>query len=395
MNAETNKITITDRFIHPDILANEKIVAEARMVTNLLLMNTLGLLSASATFYFSRGLHPAFMLGFIFTASMAFSFIVSIILMRKYARFIFSAVLSIITMTSAIFVANALTGGPTTSPFNIILLLMPLIAFLSLGKKFGVVTVVFILIIQVSMFGIEFLGFEFPLLDLPFPLEVIENWCWILGYLLICQFIFFYEFNSGVLKQQLADKTDLFEHMACHDPLTGLDNRRSFYEKLEKAAFRTKRHQSIFALLYIDLDGFKPINDTYGHPIGDQVLAKISTRLLDNLRKIDTVARLGGDEFGILLEDIHSIDEAKNLCEKVARIIAQSMVVSDLNLSVRSSIGIVIYPSDSADLEELTRLADDAMYKAKAEKPKTAKQKTGCLGQAFLANNHELIIFKS
>jgi len=183
--------------------------------------------------------------------------------------------------------------------------------------------------------------------------------------------------------------------MACHDPLTGLDNRRSFYEKLEKAAFRAKRHQSIFALLYIDLDGFKPINDTYGHSIGDQVLEKISKRLQDNLRKIDTVARLGGDEFGILLEDVHTLDEVKSLCEKVARIIAQAMVIEELNLSVRSSIGIVIYPDDSPDIDELCKLADDAMYKAKSQKPKTAKEKAGCLGQAFFAQNQELLVFKS
>jgi diguanylate cyclase (GGDEF)-like protein len=163
----------------------------------------------------------------------------------------------------------------------------------------------------------------------------------------------------------------LVRHQASHDTLTGLPNRMLFRDRLQGAIQRTHRHHGLFALACIDIDGFKNVNDTHGHSVGDALLQEIAARLSAQLRGNDTVARLGGDEFALILEEINDQPLALQLCEKLCTLLGApySLVVNGCSIDVRigASIGVAPYvPSDRPDAEELLiQAADRAMYEAK------------------------------
>jgi len=163
----------------------------------------------------------------------------------------------------------------------------------------------------------------------------------------------------------LRQKQDM-EQMALHDSLTGLPNRILLTDRLEKMLGAAKRNKGHFALAMIDLDGFKKVNDTLGHAIGDAVLEEIARRLSACLRPQDTVARVGGDEFILLLDDIKRASYLE-ICERVALEISKPMFIEDTEVKVGSSIGIVFFPEHGEDSQTLNRKADQMMYEVKSQ----------------------------
>ncbi len=153
--------------------------------------------------------------------------------------------------------------------------------------------------------------------------------------------------------------------LAYHDPLTGLANRALFLDVLDQALANARRTNRCLAVLYVDIDNFKSINDTLGHQNGDRLLIAAADRLSAAVRKTDTVARLSGDEFAILQTDLLNTDIATALAAKVLQNISQPFVVEDQAIDTSVSIGIAIYPTDGATLEDLLRNSDRAMYDAK------------------------------
>ena len=154
-------------------------------------------------------------------------------------------------------------------------------------------------------------------------------------------------------------------HLAHHDTLTSLPNRTLFEDRLNQATKRARRYDESFGMLYIDLDKFKPINDTYGHDAGDHVLIEVSSRMRKTLRDSDTVARLGGDEFAAILPNIGGIDNACVVATKLLEALTIPIEFNDLELQVGASIGVVVFPEDASNLDVLKRHADRAMYLAK------------------------------
>ncbi|MEM7221119.1 MAG: EAL domain-containing protein [Pseudomonadota bacterium] len=170
---------------------------------------------------------------------------------------------------------------------------------------------------------------------------------------------------------QMEDITDSkhsqerMERLAFYDTLTGLANRRLFNDRLNQAVKRADRSKKSAALMYLDLDQFKRVNDTLGHDAGDALLKHVSLRLQKCVRKSDTVARPGGDEFTIILHDISTISDASTVAEKILAELAKPIFISGQQLVVTTSIGITMVPQDSNDVQTLMRNADMAMYKAK------------------------------
>lgn len=158
---------------------------------------------------------------------------------------------------------------------------------------------------------------------------------------------------------------DQMSYLAHHDQLTGLANRVLFHDRLEQSIIRAGRRQEIFAVLYLDLDHFKSINDALGHHIGDEVLKFVSHRLLDSVRDSDTVARLGGDEFAIILDNLGTSQSASSVANKIIEKISKPFEIADHTLYIGTSIGIATYPFSGAESDELLKNADSAMYKAK------------------------------
>jgi diguanylate cyclase (GGDEF)-like protein len=151
-------------------------------------------------------------------------------------------------------------------------------------------------------------------------------------------------------------------HLAMHDPLTGLPNRRLFGERLEQTLARCERRRERFALLYIDLERFKAINDRYGHKAGDRMLVEIALRLLGSLRRNDTAARVGGDEFLVILEGVENREQARVVADKVVRAIESPLPGLDPDERVSASVGVVVFPEDGRTADQLLHVADEAMY---------------------------------
>jgi diguanylate cyclase len=167
--------------------------------------------------------------------------------------------------------------------------------------------------------------------------------------------------------QQLLSAVRKMKHMAYHDVLSGLPNRRMFLERLLKAMEEANRNHFKVAVIFIDLDRFKNINDTLGHEFGDLLLKHVSNQMIKSVRKIDTISRQGGDEFTILLNRIRSEEDVIPLVERIRSIVAKPIVISGQELHVSMSIGIAFYPSDGKSTEEIMKNADMAMYRAKEE----------------------------
>jgi len=177
---------------------------------------------------------------------------------------------------------------------------------------------------------------------------------------IISNYIGIFSNISHLIKNQLK-----LEHIAHHDVLTNLPNRLLLSDRLELSIANAIRNKEQFAVCYIDLDAFKPINDQYSHAAGDKVLIEIAQRLKEVIRGNDTVARIGGDEFVILLNKLKSFDKCKLSLNRLLAEIDQPITVQDNTHHVTASIGVAIFPDHADNAEALLQLADEAMYKAK------------------------------
>ena len=178
----------------------------------------------------------------------------------------------------------------------------------------------------------------------------------------------------GMLLVVFEQQVDRNKHLALHDQLTGLPNRRLFEDRLRQAVLQAQRTGQRVALMVLDLDGFKSINDTLGHAVGDQFLCEVARTLRQSLRSYNTMARLGGDEFGIISPDLVPFSgQARSAADAIASSL-HSALLQPLPLDphifhARCSIGIAIFPDDSTDLDQLQRIADARMYEHKRTKP--------------------------
>jgi diguanylate cyclase (GGDEF)-like protein len=172
--------------------------------------------------------------------------------------------------------------------------------------------------------------------------------------------------RMGDLDRKVKEYAAQLQHQAFHDPLTQLPNRALFSDRLEHARARAARGATTIAVLFLDLDGFKRINDHHGHAVGDRVLQAVAKRMQETLRESDTVARLGGDEFVALIEDIDGVDSARRTAERLSYNLAQPFYLDGVAYTISVSIGIASCDVGGMRSTDLLRDADRAMYQAKA-----------------------------
>lgn len=174
--------------------------------------------------------------------------------------------------------------------------------------------------------------------------------------------------GERIIRQQYAELVNAnktIHRLAYLDSLTGLPNRNSFDDSLKREIAQERREGGGFALFYMDLNGFKTINDQYGHAVGDYVLHEVANRLRTNIRESDQVFRMGGDEFTALLRRVESEEVASGIASKIIAVISEPICYRDCCLSVSISLGIALYPSHATDIKSLIDLSDNAMYRAK------------------------------
>jgi diguanylate cyclase (GGDEF)-like protein/PAS domain S-box-containing protein len=164
------------------------------------------------------------------------------------------------------------------------------------------------------------------------------------------------------MREQLNTK---LQELSTHDALTGLPNRVLLHDRFIVARANAQRKNNKLAILSLDLDRFKNVNDTLGHDIGDKLLIAVGERMTSVLRKTDTVARIGGDEFVLLLGDLQQKDEATKIAQKIMEVLRKPINLSDNTLNITISIGLAIFPDDGEDYTDLLKRSDEALYRAK------------------------------
>ncbi|MFW6235268.1 MAG: diguanylate cyclase domain-containing protein [Desulfovibrionales bacterium] len=170
---------------------------------------------------------------------------------------------------------------------------------------------------------------------------------------------------TDITERKKAEQT--IQYMAYHDNLTGLPNRLLFNDRLQQEMARCRRNNDILAIMVLDLDQFKAINDTLGHHAGDVLLKSISLRLQNTIRECDTVARMGGDEFLIVLSKLASRSRAMDVGKRILQAVSAPLDIEDTQVAINVSIGIAFFPVDGDDADTLIKTADKAMYRAKEQ----------------------------
>jgi len=264
--------------------------------------------------------------------------------------------------------AVVLMGGFSASPAVVLLLLVPVYVFMLAGGNSALLWTFVVAVTTVALYLLEQRGVHFPqmlpssLVPLASLVIFLAALVVIVGSLLVSSRI------SGHHEQVLHLERNRLDYLAHHDALTELPNRSFFLGRLARSLARARRRDENSALLYIDLDGFKPINDEHGHSIGDIVLRLLAARLREVIRESDTVARIGGDEFAVILEDVRDREFAASVAQKLLQQLSEPVNIGAHSFAVSGSVGIVMFPEQGSNVAQLCKQADQAMYRAKEKR---------------------------
>ncbi|MEZ5574048.1 MAG: GGDEF domain-containing protein [Halioglobus sp.] len=255
--------------------------------------------------------------------------------------------------------------GGTKSPTYPLLILAPAMAAIAgniaLCISWGLLTLAF----WVGVLQAERYGFQFTQIIVPANHGIAMTTSYVAMAIAVVSVIIIYAEMNKALRESLQNINSELEHLSSHDQLTRLPNRRFYDERIALALLRAAEQGGMTGLLFMDLNDFKKINDTYGHGAGDKLLIAVAQRVQNCLRETDLVARLGGDEFVAVLEDVKSPEEITRIAHKLSAAIEQPLYVRQQILKFSASIGVSIFPIDGRQKQELEEKADRAMYLAK------------------------------
>lgn len=276
--------------------------------------------------------------------------------------------IAVLAIYIAVLVGIAITGGYGHSPFMALWIVVPVFVFPMAGARSGIVwTAIVFLTINVLMLAKKW-GFAAWQLSDSTTLSLLENALPIVLCFMVVSALMIYERVNLTLYRWLEEERIRFAFKASHDSLTDLPNREEFYTRLDTALREAAQKKAQFALVYVDLDNFKPINDQFGHFAGDKVLKVTAQRLREVLRNTDLASRIGGDEFALILHGIQKRSDIDLAMNKMLYTLAIPIDVGGQDVVVNASAGVAIFPQDSRDMTALCRLADGAMYLAKEKR---------------------------
>jgi diguanylate cyclase (GGDEF)-like protein len=359
-----------DFFIHQSLRHDADILYKARVLVGILFTYISILILTNAYLLFLAPLEwRSAWISAVLVAVLLVVWIAVLYCLRNFGCYSFCSHMTAGSTALGIAVGVAVSGGPLVSPATPVNVVPIILAFVLSGKKAGLIWAQVVLALHAILVILEFWGVvTFPqLLNLDYT-EVHHGVHWLITYGAIMGLMMVFDTLNAKLKQERDTERDRFAYLAAHDPLTRLANRHRFSQRLSEAMQRSDRGRTMVALLVIDLDGFKPVNDELGHDTGDRVLKVISKRLVQNIRCKDMVARMGGDEFAVIVEDMSDIEYAAVVAEKMQDILSESIVELPQHMDISASIGIAIYPLHTREKKELVKLADIAMYQAKQHK---------------------------
>jgi len=266
--------------------------------------------------------------------------------------------------------ATFVTGGISASPIAQLLVAPPLMAFFFGGIRAGNSCALIVGLLIAAALLLEKSGLSFPQTMEAKDAGNTHSILLVMAFCVISALAFIYERASTALRSERDKEHQKVMQLAQTDPLTGLANRRMFDDMLTRqiAQLHTNPMSRSLALCYLDLDGFKLINDHHGHDVGDQVLRAVSIRLRSSLRGVDLIGRHGGDEFMLLLDQLEPGPAVEVMAQRFLQLIGQPIETSAGLLSVGGSLGFAFFPQHGANTEALKKSADSAMYNAKRNK---------------------------
>jgi diguanylate cyclase (GGDEF)-like protein len=293
-------------------------------------------------------------------------YLIALLLLRRTESYFLSANFLITTLACIIIIGIQITGGYLESPISQLALQLPVTAFLLLGLRPGIAWLLITLVFCIACYLNAVLNYGYvQLLQNQGLVEAMHISLQFILLFMVGGALIIYETINSQLTRKLNEEINRFEHKASHDDLTGIPNRFEFFRRLKSGIDQARERQQKVGVVYIDLDGFKPINDLLGHHMGDEALKAIAIRLQQILRVSDTTARLGGDEFALILPGIHVPDDIEIIMPKILSAVKEPININGVNVVVRASCGVSIFPVHSQDHSALCRYADMAMYNAK------------------------------
>lgn len=294
------------------------------------------------------------------------SVMASVVLLRLMRNRILALHMLLLVYTAAFTFACVYFGG-TRSPTYALLILTPVLAGIAGSVWASLFWGSLVMLIWITLLALERMGIQFQQIIQPQNYNLAITVAYIAMGVAVSSIIMVYAEMNKALRTTLKAANRELDYLSFHDDLTGLRNRRFYDERLARSLERADRKSSGLSLIVFDLNGFKRINDTHGHGVGDLVLSSLGERLRLRIRESDLIARLGGDEFAVILEDVSEPAAAEEVARKLAATVAQPITVRKAALSVSASFGIALFPEHGSTQGELEEAADQAMYKAKRQ----------------------------
>lgn len=357
-----------DRLVGSAYAADQEILYKARILAGIVTLYVVLLL---LTCVYMVALAPLSLLSILVTTSLLLFMMVGyvyILRLLKYGNDYQRCIeQTVFTTYLGVVVGIALSGGPLVAPGTPIMVVPIIIAFALGTRNSGLKWSCITLATHIALVLVDQKLVHFPqLLDMS---KILTHHVshWVVTYVAIIFLMMVFESINHRLKIERDAERDRYAYLAAHDPLTGLANRSMFDAQLTRALASSDRNRNIVGLMIIDLDGFKPVNDTLGHDAGDLVLRTIATRLRALLRKTDTIARMGGDEFAVILENVMSPPGVEIVAGRIIAEINKPYDGLPADVRIGASIGIANYPDHTQDEEKLRVYADRAMYAAKKQ----------------------------
>lgn len=356
-----------DHLISNKMASNFESLYRARVLCFILLAAQLAFVVSACYFFFFAELSDSArnFAGFS-TLLLALGLTVGMLNLNFFGHLVFNSYFLIIILFTAISMSILLTGGVELSPVFPLLVVPILIAYVLLGILAGLIVGLLTVLVYWLTAWVGEQPIQLPLyMDMNYRMVHLHA-NWMVTFVMLIAIMSSTNKMYQSLRSQRDEERIRYEYLAAHDSLTGLYNRMMFDDLLEKAFNRSIRSGNEVALLYIDLDKFKPINDDLGHRVGDFVLQEMAARLLEVVRLSDTVARIGGDEFAVIVDgDKLTPAHLNAFAKRVHVALMKPITYSGEKISVGCSIGIARYPSNGASPEQLLKAADEAMYSAK------------------------------
>lgn len=366
---------VLDLFIPLALSANRDERFRARILVGIILTYIAILLVGSTLFaLFSPLARDYQLITYFIMLIPALLFVAILIYYRQSANHALCANIAVAVACLLVFSGVCISGGPLLSPANYVVPIPPLLAFCVAGLAAGYCWAIAVLLIQLSLMVLGFNGFDYPFMVDVRNAQLNESIDWVIAYTAIMAIGIVYELMTDKLRLERDAQKKRYQFMATHDTLTGLPNRVLFHDRLDGAVQRSQRSGKNFALLYLDLDGFKPVNDQHGHEAGDKVLECISQRLLEQLREVDIVARYGGDEFVVILEGLSEQSAVDPVIDKLLESIREPVDIGSCMVTVDASVGVALSPLDGSKGDDLVRAADHSMYRSKRQRQAAAAE---------------------